>query len=268
MNIQGKRILLTGATGGIGMAIARQALAGGAKLLLTGRQRAVLEQLAQDLGGKAAGVEVAVADLSVAAELDRLIAAAGQVDILIANAGLPGTDEITAYSPEEIETLLKVNLHVPILLARALLPGMTQRGEGHLLFISSIAGKVPSPLSSLYSASKYGLRGFADCLRMDLDGTGVGVSTIYPGMIRDAGMFANSGATLPKGTPSNTAQEVAESTLRAIERNLASVNVASPVIGLGVHLAHFSPGLNLWIQNLVGAKATARQFSDGHRARK
>lgn len=268
MEIKGKRVLLTGATGGIGMAIALELKNLGAQLILTGRQKDALEQQANALGGSAAGISYIVADLANNKELERLIADVGTVDILVANAGLPGTDVITAYSPEDIDNRINVNLRVPILLARALIPEMVARGQGHLVFISSIAGKVPSPLSSLYSATKYGLRGFADCLRMDLHGTGVGVSTIYPGMIRDAGMFANSGAVLPATTPSNTSAEVAQAVSRAIQRNIGSINVAGAIIGFGVHLAHFSPTLNYFVQRVAGAQKIAQQFSDGHRSKK
>ena len=261
MNIQGKRVLLTGATGGIGHAIAHELKRQGAQLLLSGRQESALSALAAELGG----AECFVADMASDADIERLLASVGTVDILVANAGLPGTDNITEYSWQQIDACLDVNLRAPILLARGLIPGMIERGEGHLLFISSVAGKVASPLSSLYSASKFGLRGFADCLRMDLHGSGVGVSTIYPGMIRDAGMFANSGASIPAGAPSNTADDVAKAVTKAILHNRASIDVTGFVIKMGIHLAHFSPSLNGRMQRLAGAHGAAKEFADGHR---
>ena len=263
MNMTGKRVLLTGANGGIGRAIAHELTRQGAELILSGRNREPLEALAAELGG----AECIVADMACDLDLQQLVSEAGRVDILVANAGLPGTDDITAFSVAQIDACLAVNLRAPIVLARALMPEMLARGSGHLVFISSVAGKVPSPLSSLYSAGKYGLRGFADCLRMDLQGTCVGVSTIYPGMIRDAGMYANSGASVPPGAPTNTAQDVAVAVSDAIRRNQAAVNVTGLAIRLGIHLAHFSPALNGWIQRLAGAGRAAREFADGHRAR-
>lgn len=264
MDIQGKRVLLTGATGGIGQAIARELKQQGAILLISARQEAALKALADELGG----AEYIVADMARDEDLKKLLASAGHVDILIANAGLPGTDEITAYSWPEIDSCLDVNLRAPILLAHGLMPSMVERGEGHLLFISSVAGKVASPLSALYSASKFGLRGFTDCLRMDLHGTGVGVSTIYPGMISDAGMYAASGASIPPGAPTNTTQDVAKAVSKAIIRNRASIDVTGLVIKFGIHLAHFSPGLNGALQRLAGARAAAKEFADGHRNKK
>ena len=94
---------------------------------------------------------------------------------------------------EQIDRALDVNLRAPILLAHALIPGMVERGRGHLVFISSMSGKVATTESALYSATKYGLRGFASGLRQDLRGSGIGVSAIFPGPIAEAGMFAQTG---------------------------------------------------------------------------
>ena len=95
--------------------------------------------------------------------------------------------------------MLEVNLRAPIALARALAPGMVERHRGHLAFISSLSGKTASPASSVYSATKFGLRGFALGLREDLRRQRVGVSVVLPGFIREAGMFADSRATLAAG---------------------------------------------------------------------
>ena len=88
-----------------------------------------------------------------------------------------------------------MNLRAPIQLTRALMPGMVDRRRGHLVFISSLSGKVATARSALYSATKFGLRGFATGLREDLHGSSVGVTTVFPGFISDAGLFAESGST-------------------------------------------------------------------------
>ena len=103
---------------------------------------------------------------------------------------------------------------------------MAQRGRGHLVFISSLSGKAATPGSSVYSATKFGLRGFAQGLRGDLRGAGVGVSVVFPGFIRDAGMFAESGTELPAFVGTSTPEDVADGVLRAIERNRGEVDVA------------------------------------------
>src|SRR5581483_7584589 len=114
----------------------------------------------------------------------------------------------------EIDRALDVNLRAPIVLAHALTPAMVARREGHLVFISSLNGKAATPLTSIYNATKFGLRGFAAALREDLRAEGVGVSTIFPGFISEAGMFAAAGAKLPPGVGTRTPRDVAEATVK------------------------------------------------------
>src|SRR3954464_9743198 len=150
-DLQGARVLLTGATGGIGNAIARGLHAGGAHVLATGRRREALEEL---------DAEPLVADLSERDAVGSLIERAGRVDVLVANAALPGSGELDSYSPDEIDRAIDVNLRAPIQLTRALIPSMLERGSGHVVLISSLSGKIPAAYSSVYSATKFGLRGF------------------------------------------------------------------------------------------------------------
>ena len=192
MDLAGKRVLLTGATGGIGGAAARALAARGASVVVTGRRAEPLEALAAELGGRAVVVDLADPDAPA-----RLVEEAGEVDALVANAGLPASGELDSFSVAEIDRALTVNLRAPVLLARLLSPAMVARGAGHLVFVSSLSGRTAAPHSSLYSATKFGLRGFALSLRQDLAQHGVGVSCVLPGFVRDAGMFADSGASLP-----------------------------------------------------------------------
>src|SRR5206468_9811573 len=156
-------VLLTGATGGIGAAVARRLSAEGAVLVLSGRRVDVLDALADETGAAAIA-----ADLCDPVEIDRLVAAAGEIDILIANAGLPATGRLSTYTTAQIDRALAVNLRAPIALACALTPPMVSRGHGHVVFMSSIAGKSATPRSSVYNATKFGLRGFALALRAEL----------------------------------------------------------------------------------------------------
>ncbi|HWD85684.1 MAG TPA: SDR family NAD(P)-dependent oxidoreductase, partial [Solirubrobacteraceae bacterium] len=214
-------VLITGATGGIGQAVARAFASRGAQLILSGRRQQVLDSLAAQLGGRAV-----VCDMASREDVQRLIDSVGPVDVLIANAGLPATGHITELSQAQLDTMLEVNLRAPIALARGLIPGMVQRRRGHLVFVSSLSGKVASPLSSLYSASKFGLRGFALAVRQDLRGTGVGASSILPGFVSDAGLFADSGAELPRGVGTKTPDDVAAAVITAVQRNRAEIAVA------------------------------------------
>jgi short-subunit dehydrogenase len=229
-------VLLTGATGGIGHAIARRLHGEGARLILTGRRTDVLEPLAQELGARSIA-----ADLSDREAPARLLEEAGDVDVLVANAALPASGLLDSFGVDEIDRALDVNLRAPIVLARLLAPKLAARGSGHLVFISSLAGRAAAPRSSLYSGTKYGLRGFALGLRADLHAHGVGVSTVFPGFIRDAGMFAESGAKLPRGVGTSTPEQVAKGVQRAIERNKAEVVVAPAGVRMGAFFGGVAP---------------------------
>ena len=126
---------------------------------------------------------------------------AGDVDVLVTSAGLSQSGEITKLSPAEVDELLDVNLRAPVMLARLLAEPMAARRSGHIVFVSSLQGKSAGPYSALYTATKFGLRGFSLALRLDMADHGVGVSCVFPGFVRDAGMFADSVASLPARRP-------------------------------------------------------------------
>jgi NADP-dependent 3-hydroxy acid dehydrogenase YdfG len=258
VQIDGARVLLTGATGGLGQAMARALARRGAKLVLTGRRTDVLEPLAAETGASTLAV-----DLADRASVDRLAREAGDVDVLIANAGLPGSGRLDAFSPEEIDRVLDVNLRAPIMLSRALTPGMVQRGRGQLVFISSLSGKATAPASSLYSATKFGMRGFALGLRADLHGANVGVSTVYPGFIRDAGMFHDAGTKLPKGVGTKTPEDVAAAVVRAIEKDPAEIDVAPFGLRAGAVVAGVAPGMAAAVARRLGADKISQRVSSG-----
>ncbi len=216
-------MLLTGATGGLGEAIARALAEREAKLVLSGRRADALTQIGGELGA-----EALPSDLSDRSAVERLAAEAGAVDVLVANAGLPGSGTLPRLDPNEIDRVLEVNLRAPIMLARLLSPGMIERGHGQLVFVASFAGKVASAgESSIYTATKFGLRGFAHVLRVQLQRKGVGVSVVMPGPISEAGMFARGGGKLPPFIRAQPPEAVAKAVVRAIERDLAEVDVAS-----------------------------------------
>ena len=208
MELAGRTALLTGATGGLGRATAQALASRGATLLLSGRKAEALEQLAAGLPGE--GHRALPSDLSQPGAAERLAAEAGDVDILVANAGLPGTGRLPDMSGDQLTGTLRVNLEAPMLLARAVEPGMLEKGSGHMVFIASLSGKSATPLSSVYNATKFGLRGFALGLRADLDPVGIGVSIVSPGTIREAGMYADSGAAPIPGLGTGSPQQVAD----------------------------------------------------------
>jgi short-subunit dehydrogenase len=260
MSLVGGRVLLTGATGGIGHAIARAFAARGAELTLSGRRLEVLEPLAEELNARSLAC-----DLSDREQVARLAAEAldWRVDVLVANAALPASGLLTEFTLEQVDRMLEVNLRSPIALSHALAPQMIERGQGHLVFISSLSGKVAAPSSSMYSATKFGLRGFALGLREDLRAHGVGVSTILPGFISGAGMFADAGVKLPFGVGTRTPEQVAEATITAIERNRAEVDVAPLSMRLGAAFAGIAPQIAATFSRLGGSERIAAEMTAG-----
>ena len=223
MELKGSTALLTGASGGLGRAIAVALADRGVSLILSSRKPEELERLAGELPGEHRTV---VADLAEEGAALELLDAAGDIDILVANAGLPASGRLDGFSQEEIGRALTVNLEVPVRMTRELVPRLEGRGRGHLVYVSSLAGKVSTPRSSLYAATKFGLRGFALCLREDLRGTGVGVSVITPGVIRSAGMYADSRAKHQPLIGTGTPEQVGAAVVRAIEKNRNEISVA------------------------------------------
>ncbi len=258
-------VLLTGASGGIGQAIGRALSARGARLLLTGRRDDVLEELARELGARAL-----VADLALRDDVERLAAEAmgAGVDVLVANAGLPASGEIGELEGDQIDRMLDVNLRAPIALAHRLAPMMAARGSGQMVFISSLSSQVASPASSLYSATKFGLRGFALGIRQDLRRSGVGVSLVVPGFIRDAGMYADIGMALPPGVGTRSPAQVAAAVIRAIERNPAELHVAPLSLRLGAAFGSIAPAPAALGSRLLGSDRIAARFAEAQRSRR
>lgn len=262
MNLSGRKALLTGATGGLGRAIARSLAERGAKLTLSARSREALEAMAAELPGS--GHSVLPADLAEPDAAERLAEEAAGTEILIANAGLPAAGRLDEFSAEEVKRALRVNLEAPMLMARALYPAMVEAGSGHLVFVSSLSGKAASPRSSVYNATKFGLRGFAFGLRTDLASLGVGVSVVSPGFIREAGMFADAGEKGPPGMGTGTPEQVGAATVKAIERNKAEITVAPLQQRAAAHVALVSPSLSVRAQSGSTGQKAAQAIADGH----
>ena len=182
-DLAGRRIVLTGATGGIGRAVAQRLARSGAELLLIGRRAQVLEALASDLralavagdltdGSFIAGIPTRVAELWGAAP-----------DVLINNAGAFELAPFGSTDPATFENLLAVNLRVPFELARMWLPEMIERRSGHIVTVGSIAGRIAFAGNAAYSASKFGLRGLHEVLVEELHGTGVRATWVEPSAV-------------------------------------------------------------------------------------
>ena len=263
MNLAGRTVLLTGATGGLGHAIARRMHRAGARLVLTGRRAELLGALAAETGARSVAV-----DLTDAAAVERLANDHLDVDVLVANAGLPASGHLVSFGIDEIDRAIAVNLRAPMVLARVIGARMAERGSGHLVFMSSLSGKAATPRTSVYCATKFGLRGFASALRQDLRPAGVGVSAVFPGFVRDAGMFAESGGKLPPGVGTSTPEEVADAVARAIERNRGEVDVAPLPLKVGTVIAGVAPELAATFTRASRGARVADGIGDGQRAKR
>lgn len=253
MKLNGKTVLLTGATGGLGRAMAKALADRGARLILSSRKPDELEALVATLTG--GGHRTIVSDLAELGAASAMLAEAGPIDVLVANAALPGSGRLDSFTAEQVDRAIRVNLEVPVQLTRELIPAFTARGSGHFVYISSISGKTATPRTSLYAATKFGLRGFALCLREDLRPAGIGVSLVSPGAISDAGMFADSGAPPPPVIGTGTPEQVGAAVVSAIERNRSEVTVAPLRQRVLAQFAANAPELASRLTGDVAAKA-------------
>ncbi|MES1927128.1 SDR family oxidoreductase [Salinisphaera sp. T31B1] len=184
MKIADARVLLTGATGGIGQAIATHLAAQGACLLLSGRRERELEQMATGLRESGARVAIAPADLGDGGALSNLAEIAGGwqggVNVVVHNAGINVSGLLESIDTTAIADVMAANVVAPIQLTRLLLPGLLERSEAQLLFMGSGFGTLGYPGFSIYSASKFALRGFAEALRREVADTNLSVSLLAP----------------------------------------------------------------------------------------
>lgn len=256
-DLRGKTVLLTGASTGIGPYIARRLRQAGAKFVLSARSEDALKKLAKELGDSL----VVPADLSLAGEPERLAKAAGHVDVLVSNAGVPATGRLLNFKVEDIDRALAVNLRAAMVLARLLAPVMLQHKSGHIVFMSSIAGKVPQAGNLVYNATKFGLRGFGLALRDELWGTGVGVSVVCPTFVSEAGMWAVSGLKANPIAGEVSPVQVANTVWSAIIKNRGEVDVAGLPLRASLVVQALAPGMFAAVGRRSGASGDYDQLA-------
>lgn len=183
MSFENRTAWITGASSGIGAALARAFSGQGARVVLSGRDEARLANVAQGLGTETLVLPFEVTDDAAMLAATAQATAWGGVDIFVANAGISQRSAAVDTEMAVYRRIIDVDLTAQIAAAQALLPHMTARGTGSLVFISSIAGKVGVPMRAAYCAAKFGLIGYADALRAELSQSGVAVHVVCPGSV-------------------------------------------------------------------------------------
>ena len=216
-------VAITGASSGIGAALARELGRAGHTLTLVARRRTLLDDLAAELGNRTLVVEHDLANPDRAtAWLATAEAANGPIDVLVNNAGMENTGPTVDADPAVCRKMIDLNLTTPLLLTRALLPAMTARGNGMIVNVASVAALVAPPMQAYYGASKAGLAMFSETLRGELAGTGVHVLTIYPGPVKtamaEAAIDAFGGRDKVPPVPEGTPEELAQLIHKAMQR--------------------------------------------------
>ena len=242
MELAGRTVLLTGAAGGIGHHIAAVMVRRGARVVCSDVDETKLAEAPLP-----DGVERRAADLRDFDAAERLVAETEPVDVLVNCAGLELTRAYHEQERAEIEDLVTVNLLAPMLLTRAVLPGMLARGFGHVVNLASISGKGPSPYLTTYGTTKAGLIQLTRSLRVEYRGSGVRFSSVSPGFVAREGMYARmageTGLEAPPTLGTSEPEQVAQAVLKVLERDLPEKIVTPRPIRPFFVLTELSPRL-------------------------
>ena len=246
-SLAGQVVIVTGASAGIGEAVAHRLVRGGAKVIITARRRERLDALARELDASGANVLAVAGDITSDTDRRKLVAAAlakfGRIDALVNNAGYGTRGPVEIAPVELIRKNYETNVFSLIALTQLVLPGMRARGSGCIVNIGSVAGKIARPLSSIYDSTKHALEALTDGLRGELKPFGVRVSLIRPGFITtefivaadaaSAEVIASAGPYVPyyEGYSTNTQlmrrlAGVPDDIARLVEKALVSDNPA------------------------------------------
>jgi short-subunit dehydrogenase len=271
--LRGRTALVTGGSGGIGAHIARALAREGVDVAVSGRRADALDGVVSELEALGVKARALTADLTERAQADRLIERAqealGPLDVLVNNAGVEQAASFTSYSGEELGSMVEVNLMAPLLLTRQALPGMLERGRGHVVFISSLAGKAGPAYQAPYAATKAALVATSQSLRAEHLHSPVGFSVVCPGFVAGDGMYQRM---LEQGFASNrmmgatTIEKVAAQVIDAIRRDRAEVIESGRPIRPLLALAELAPGMLERTAERIGMTELFRRLADSREA--
>jgi len=264
-NLRGKNAIVTGASRGLGVYIARTLAQQGVNLALVARSAEKLEETrrsCESIGVRAIAI---AADVTSLDDQRRLVAEAerefGTIDILVNNAGIELVSSFEDLSIEQIDDVIRTNLSAPIWLTKLVLPSMLSRKSGAIVQVASLAGKAPVPYDSIYATTKAGLVNFAESIQGELEGTGVTSSVVCPGFVSEAGMWADreaAGARRPFTLGTVAPQKVANAVIRAIKGHPEMIVAAMPMRPL-LAVIDLAPRLRVGISRRLGLTATMRE---------
>ena len=246
MRWEGATVAVTGASRGIGRAVARRASERGARVGLIARDAGDLELVRRSLGGDAVVAPADVADRAqVDAALREVEAGLGPVDIVVANAGIGAYGPFADLDVEAVERLVQVNVLGTVYPIKAVLPGMIERRRGHIAIVASVAGRFGSPFEAAYAATKFAQVGLGEALSVELSAHDIGVSVVNPGVV-DTSFFEARGHPWTREFPKLISPEqVADALIGAVERDRLETFVPR-WFAAAVAVRHLAPRLYAW----------------------
>ncbi|HZP56007.1 MAG TPA: SDR family oxidoreductase [Dehalococcoidia bacterium] len=260
-DLRGSVALLTGASRGLGVYVARALAREGMDLVLAARSADRLEAVRREceaLGVRAISVPC---DVTSRDDLHALVATAerefGRIDVLVNNAGIEITAPLAEFSFDDIDNVIRTNLNAPIWLTKLVLPSMLARRRGVVVHMASMAGKSGVPYNSIYSATKHALIGLTESMNLELEGTGVRAGVVCPGFVADAGMWADHGGKAPALLREVSPEKVADAVLKVIRgssEQLVTSGPVRPLLALGAML----PGMKTSMIRRMGLTSLMR----------
>ena len=256
-HLKGMVVLLTGGSRGIGPIVAESLAKRGANIALAARSKSGLDDVATRLRPIGIKTLTMPIDLSQPSQREKLIVDVlsefGKIDILVNNAGLETEGAYTELDWPSIQETIEVNLTAPMALTHLVLPGMLERKSGHIVNIASIAAKSGGPYDATYSGTKAGMAEWTRGLRLELRNSGVRFSTIFPGYVREVGMFARFEMKPPRMVGSCHPSQVAEAVVHAIVKGKLEMIINSQPLRYFFMLNELSPALGDWLMRVSGA---------------
>uniref|UniRef100_A0A6M2EF98 Ketoreductase domain-containing protein n=1 Tax=Populus davidiana TaxID=266767 RepID=A0A6M2EF98_9ROSI len=273
--IEDKVVWITGASRGIGEALAKQLASLGAKLILSSRNEAELERVKNQLTGKHAPGEVKIIPLDLASGEEFLKEAVEKAESFFSGAGVDYMIHNAAYerpkstaldvNEESLKATFNINVLGPISLTRLLASSMLSRGRGHFIVMSSAAGKTPTPGQAIYSASKFALNGYFHSLRSELCQKGIKVTIVCPGPIETSNGFGST-TSGKKGTFERrvSSERCAELTIIAATHGLKEVWISDQPVLAVLYLVQYMPTVGYWLMDKIGGNRLAAAAQKGN----